>query len=261
MTDVQAPEIQITTYNKDYTLDLEGFVNAKVGFGDPVKEDDKELFETILLCKIFGIKYTTTVGSDKKITDIKMTYYKDLQYKMMYAVGNDGGETQKCLFGIVSNFKAIGRKADDEEDAVNDPYTAGSETKVNIKDLDYADPYFFILAHKNAIEGTNGTPEENILRVHKIVKFDNTHFVAATKDNTTCGLFIGSQPPTNGENDCIFGFLNILINDVGTNVFYMPKNSCCLEGRSKDIIKLPEPTGGYPGYFKVATPFIGVATA
>lgn len=261
MTEVQAPEIQITTYNKDYTLDLEDFVNAKVGFGDPVKEDDKELFETILLCKIFGIKYTTTVES-KKITDIKMTYYKSLQYKMMYAVGNDGGETQKCLFGIVSNFKAIGRKATDEEDAVNDPYTAGSETKVNIKDLDYADPYFFILAHKNAIEGENGTPEENILRVHKIVKFDGTHFVAAAAGTTICGLF-GGETPQGGEIDCIFGFFKTKIGSdtTDTDVFYMPKNSCCLEGRSKDIIKLPEPTGGYPGYFKVATPFVGVATA
>lgn len=260
MTEVQAPEIQITTYNKDYTLDLKDFVNAKVGFGDPVKEDDKELFETILLCKIFGIKYTTTVGSDKKITDIEMTYYKSLQYNMIYATGNDDGDTKMCLFGIVSNFKAIGRKIADGEDAVNDPYTANSTDKVNIKDLDYADPYFFILAHKNATEGTNGTPEENILRVHKIVKFENTRFVAAAAKSTTCGLFGGSKVPAT-ETDCIFGFFKTKISDVDTDVFYMPKNSCCLEGRSKDIIKLPEPQGGYPGYFKVATPFVGVATA
>lgn len=251
---VPAPEIQITTYNKEYTLNLENFANASLSFGDTIDENAKALFEKTLLCKIFGIEYNFTKNSDNKIIDIDIAYYKSLKYNMMYAIGNDDGDTKKCLFGIVSNFKATGKTETD------DPYSE-STTKVNIKDLEIEGPYFFILAHKNATEGTNATPEKDILRVHKIVQCPNTHFVAAKEGTTTCGLFGGPVAPSS-EKDCIFGFFNIKIgsDNTDTDVFYMPMNSCCLEGRSREIINLPFPAqGGYPGYFKVTKPFIGVA--
>lgn len=259
---VPAPEIQITTYNKQYMLDLKDFANASISFGDPNSDAAaynaaKSLFETTLLCKIFGIEYTATKDSDENITAIKMTYYKSLKYNMMYATGNDDGDTRKCLVGIVSNFQAIGRQATDAQDAVTDPYTANSQEKVDIKSLNIPGPYFFLLAHKDATTGTNAKPQENILRVHKIVKCPNTHFVDAAVGTATCGLFSGLSAPST-EVDCIFGFFNIKINSDTVGIFYMPYNSCCLEGRSKEIISLPEPSGGYPGYFKVTTPFIGV---
>lgn len=262
---VPAPEIQITTYNKQYSLDLKDFANASLSFGDDpaatTYKNAKELFETTLLCKIFGIEYTATKDTSENITAIKMTYYKSLKYKMMYATGNDDGDTKKCLVGIVSDFQAIGREATDTEDAVDDPYTANSQEKVNIESLNIAGPYFFLLAHKDATTGTNAKPEENILRVHKIVKCPNTHFVAAKDATVTCGLFSGLNAPQGNdpEKDCIFGFFNVKINSDTVSVFYMPKNSCCLEGRSKEIISLPTPSSGsYPGYFKVSIPFIGV---
>lgn len=256
-TPVPAPEIQITTYNKQYELDLKDFANASVSFGPNGTAEEiaaynaaKLLFETTLLCKIFGIEYKFKKDSSQNVTGIDMTYYSELKYKMMYATGNDEGDTKKCLFGIVSNFEAIGANVDD-------PYsTESTKPKVDIKSLDIKGPYFFILAHKDATTGTNAKPEENILRVHKIVPCPNTEFVAAdtSATKTMCGLFDASK------KSCIFGFFNTQISSTETDVFYMPSNSCCLEGRSKEIIDLPLSNGSYSGYFKVTKPFIGVVT-
>lgn len=250
-TTVSAPEIQITTYSKQYSLELTDFANASISFGDQndatAYNASKTLFETTLLCKIFGIEYKFTKDSSENITGIEMTYYSELKYKMMYATGNDEGDTKKCLFGIISNFVATGKTN------VDDPYsTESTKPKVEIKSLDIEGPYFFLLAHKDATTGTNAKPEENILRVHKIVQCPNTQFVAAdtAATKTMCGLFDTSK------KSCIFGFFNTQISSAETDVFYMPYNSCCLEGRSREIINLPGPS--YEGYFKVTKPFIGV---
>ena len=165
------------------------FANASISFGDSEEQDTyndaKSLFEKTLLCKIFGIEYDFTKDASQNITGIEMTYYNSFTYKMMYATGNDDGDTKKCLFGIISNFVATGKSS------VENPYGTTPST-VAIENLSIEGPYFFILAHRDATTGTEAKPEENILRVHKIVQCPNTHFVAAKVGTTTCGLFSGS---------------------------------------------------------------------
>ena len=226
-----AQEIQIVTYNKKYELDLKDFSNAVINFTD---ENPKSLFEQVLMCKIFGIKYTLT---DNTLT---MDYYSDLYYKLMYATGNDEGDTKKCLFGIVSNFKAKGKKIGSGNDTYNDLQIDG--------------PYFFIFAHKDAITGDNPSDAKDILRVHKIVNCPNTHFVEAAANAKKCGLFAG---PTGTDTDCIFGFSTTKPENVDIDVFYLPSFSYCLEGRTKNIITLPT---DYDGFFKINEPTSSVVT-
>ena len=229
--ETNAQEIQIVTYKRRYELDLKDFSNAVINFSD---ENPQNLFEQVLMCKIFGIKYTLTGNT------LSMEYYSNLYYNLMYATGNDTGDTKKCLFGIVSDFKATGKKIGSSNDTYNDLQIDG--------------PYFFIFAHKDAITGTNPSDAKDILRVHKIVDCPNTHFVKAAANAKKCGIFAG---PTGTDTDCVFGFFTTKIENVDTDVFYLPLWSYCLEGRTKNIITLPTE---YDGFFKINEPISSVVS-
>lgn len=230
--ETSAQEIQIVTYKRRYELDLKDFSNAVINFTD---ENPQSLFEQVLMCKIFGIKYNLTDNT------LSMDYYSKLSYNLMYATGNDVGDTKKCLFGIVSNFKATGAKIGSSNDTYDD--------------LEIKGPYFFIFAHKDAVTGANPSDAKDILRVHKIVNCPNTHFVDAAANSKKCGLFAG---PTGTDTDCIFGFFTAKIENVDTDVFYLPLWSYCLEGRTKNIITLP--TDDYDGFFKINEPVSSVVS-
>ena len=192
-----------------------------------------------------------------------MTYYDDdvgLKYKIMYAVGNAGGDTKKCLFGIVSNFQATGKTG------ATNPYD--SSNTCNITSLNIEKPYFFIFAHKDGSTGANAVPAKDILRVHEIVTCPNTHFVSVyTKDiNGTatvmpnCGIFGGPDK----ENTCVFGFFKTKEKEGDTDetqFFYLPTNSYCLQGRTKDIIKTLDEGETLSGRFKVSTLYTSIVTS
>ena len=254
MDTVDPPEIQKVTYNKDYSLDLSDFDPLDLNFGADADTAAaaKTLFEKTLLCKIYGIEYTLEKDSSNVVTNIQIPYYYKFDYKIMYAVGDDDGDTRKCLFGIVSNFKATGNIG------VPSPYN--SNARVDITSLDIEKPYFFILAHRNATTGDNAVPAKDILRVHEIVTCPNTHFVSVEEANSTnCGLFGGPI----GETSCIFGFFKTKEKSADTvekQFFYLPSNSYCLQGRTKDIIKTIN-EGEAPGRFKVSTLYSNIVTS
>lgn len=237
-------EIQKVTFNREYKLDLTDFDDATLSFGNDSSTPEEKAaaqkyFEDVLVAKIFGLERTDdgTTGS------VTFKRYSSLEYKIMYAPGNEeGSDTKKCIFGIVSDVKAAAT-------GTNLAFEPGKK-------------YMFIFAHKS--EDTNATPAtaaQNILRIHEIVDIPNTHFVAASQDlsngkSCTCGLFAGPVAPTAPatETNCVLGFFDD--NDV--QYFYLPTKSFCLEGKSLDFLSMPDP---YTGRFKVGTTYSTVRTS
>lgn len=259
MTAATTAEIQKVNFNREYKLDLTGFDAAALSF---VANEDLGLdatqartyFEDILVARIFGLELA--LDTNKKVvidtTTHRVTFvrYSSLKYNIMYAPGNGSDDTKKCIFGIVSDVIAtINRGAPDK--------------------FQPDKKYMFVFAHKPAYPNADpATPEKNILRVHEIVDIPNTHFVSAKNDtaasgstpasvNTECGLFAGSVAPTapNTEANCILGFFAVneeTTSETKTQFFYLPINSYCLEGKSKDFIDLGT---DYTGRFKVGTTY------
>lgn len=243
-----ALEVQFVEYNKQYELELEDFDALNVKY-DTV--DQKHLFEQVLICKLYGLLYTLdTTGATPTL---QITNYDKLEYRILYGSGNENkGDINKCIFGIVSDFKAY--KTTDDTDAA----------------ISVEDPYMFIFAHKSESgTGENIVPQSNILRVHKIIKVPNSHVVNPvkttwskgtgangedefnTEDRTgfnACGLFAGTN--SGDVSYCIVGFKNENVQGTDWH-FYLPTYSYCLEGRTENILNLGE---NYAGKFKVSIP-------
>lgn len=265
MTTSTTAEIQKVNFNREYKLDLTGFDDAALKFEasttDPVltEGEARRYFEDILVARIFGLELALdsnnkiVLNTSKRVTFVR---YSNLSYSIMYAPGNGSPDTKKCIFGIVSNVIATINPTYSSVTGAPDKFQPGKR-------------YMFVFAHKPAYPNANpATPEKNILRVHEIVDIPNTHFVSAKDDtpasgttpaviNTECGLFAGSVAPTapNTEANCILGFFAAneeTTSETKTQFFYLPINSYCLEGKSKDFIDLGT---DYTGRFKVGTTY------
>lgn len=245
-------EVQFVEYNKQYELELEGFDALNVKYDTM---DQKHLFEQVLICKLYGLLYTleTTGEGEAAVTTLQITNYDKLEYRILYGSGNENkGDINKCIFGIVSDFKAY--KTENE----------ALQVAVEVED-----PYMFIFAHKSESgSGENVVPQSNILRVHKIIKVPNSHVLNPLKTTWTkgtngeddvfaveqvtgfnaCGLFAGTG--SNDTNYCIVGFKNENVQGADWH-FYLPTYSYCLEGRTENILNLGE---NYAGKFKVSIP-------
>lgn len=242
-------EIQKVTLNREYTLDFSTFDDATLSFGDENSTDEQKAaaqkyFEDTLVAKIFGLER----DADNE-GQVAFKRYSSLKYKIMYAAGNDLGQTKKCIFGIVSNVLAE-LKADYKGDGKPDKFEPGKK-------------YMFVFAHRTEDdEATPVIPAQNILRVHEIVDIPNTHFVAPSQDESTgkslnCGLFAGPSAAAkpNAETNCVLGFFATKAQSTdteNTHFFYLPVHSYCLEGKSLDFLVLPDP---YTGRFVVNTSY------
>lgn len=231
-------EIQKVTLNREYTLDFSTFDDATLDFGDSATATaTQKYFEDTLVAKIFGLE--RDADSEGQVV---FKRYSSLKYKIMYAAGNDLGQTKKCIFGIVSNVLAE-LKANYTGDGKIDKFEPGKK-------------YMFVFAHRTEDdEATPVIPAQNILRVHEIVDIPNTHFVAPSQDpangkSTVCGLFAGPSAAASpsAETNCILGFFGANVSGTDTQFFYLPVHSYCLEGKSLDFLILPDP---YTGRFVV----------
>lgn len=226
-------DVQITTYNRKYKLDLSKFNEPELG------TDTANDFAKAIVEKIFAT--STTNG-----TPTAPPYTTVTSYKMTYGIGvrgtgesaTDPSEINKCIFGVISDV---------ELKTTGDSATANSVMKLP------ADAYYiFIFAHKDAIQADasiqqKAEPERNILRVHKIIKIPNTTLsndVKRTGTNEDADISHGLF--CNGK--CIVGIVSATDNNDAT--FYLPSNSYCLEGRTQDIIKLSQ---NYGGSFKLSS--------
>lgn len=240
-------EIQKVTFNREYKLDLTDFDDAALKFGEESstaeeKAAAQKYFEDTLVAKIFGLE---RVADNEGQVAFKR--YTDLKYKIMYAPGNGGKDTNKCIFGIVSDVKA----------SINSTYAPSGVTNPTFEP---GKKYMFVFAHKSEdITATPAVPAQNILRVHEIVDCPNTHFVAPSQDpangkSTGCGLFAGPSAPIAPavETNCILGFFAVDDNGTETQFFYLPAKSYCLEGKSLDFLTLPD---SYTGRFKINTSY------
>lgn len=239
-------EIQKVTFNREYKLVLTDFDEAALKFGEGQSPDAalQKYFEDTLVAKIFGLERDPDVNGQ-----VAFKRYSNLKYKIMYAAGNDGGDTKKCIFGIVSDV-----------DATIKPDLVGTgKPSAFIPEK----KYMFVFAHKSEDSTTTPTTSaQNILRVHEIVDIPNTHFVSASNatgtpavPNTVCGLFAGPAPAAgSAEANCILGFFAAKKTGetTDTQFFYLPTKSYCLEGKSLDFLNLPDP---YTGRFEVSTPY------
>ena len=227
MANAQNLQVQVTQYNKKYEMDLSTYDKLKIEFSNSV---EKEIFEKILVCKMYGITYKM-VESDNVVTGIEYDFYSEVTYKIFYGYGNDTkGDVSKCLFGFVHDFVAKGKT---------------TETGV-VPDISIPDPYLFIFAHRTG--SNDGVPDENMLRAHKVIVSDNLKFFEGLSYESPCyGLGVEKE---NGQGaQVILGFSR---NKERTYwEFYLPQYSYCLEGRSENIINLGE---NYQGTFKVVLP-------
>ena len=248
-------EVQFVEYNKQYELELKDFDALNVKYDTM---DQKHLFEQVLICKLYGLLYTLDTTGEVPILNIEN--YKRLEYCICYGSGNENkGDINKCIFGIVSGFKAY-KEIDDYSETPADDKPA----------INVADPYMFIFAHRTASgNGESAVSESNVLRVHKIIKIPNSHVVNPLKTTWTkgtgsneedefnveevtgfnaCGLFAGST--ANDVNYCIVGIKNENVQGNDWR-FYLPTYSYCLEGRTENILDLGE---NYAGKFKISIP-------
>ena len=179
-------EIQKVTFNREYKLVFSTFDDATLSFGDESSDADQKAaaqkyFEDTLVAKIFGLERT----DDDANGQVAFKRYSSLKYKIMYAPGNDEGDTKKCIFGIVSDVVAE-LKAEYKGDGKPEKFEPGKK-------------YMFVFAHRSEdSDATPTIPAQNILRVHEIVDIPNTHFVAPSQDQSAgkslnCGLFPGSN--------------------------------------------------------------------
>lgn len=224
-------EVQIVDYNREYELDLTDYSQLGVTYENVTQ---KELFEKVLVCKLYGIEYALEPSSDQNsLPTLSYTNYTDISYNITYGNGaEDQGDVTKCIFGIINKFTATGKPS-------------------NIKSLNIEDTYMFLFAHKDIPGNDNGI---NTLRAHKVIVIPNSHIVdpqtIPADGYNACGLFAGED--ANGVDNCILGFKK---DDVQSNqwYFYLPSYSYCLEGRTQNIINLGE---NYSGKFKVNLPTI-----
>ena len=245
-------EVQFVEYNKQYELELKEFDALNVKY-DTI--DQKHLFEQVLICKLYGLLYT--LDTSGTTPTLQITNYKKLIYKIDYGCGNEtNGDFNKCIFGIVSGFKAYKEKEDYSETAASD------KPAINV-----ADPYMFIFAHKSESgSGNDIIPQSNILRVHKIIKVPNSHVVEPIQTTWTkgdaqefttntrvgymgCGLFAGQT--ANDTSYCIVGIKNDNVQSNTEWHFYLPTHSYCLEGKTENILNLGD---NYAGKFKISIP-------
>ena len=224
--------VQITTYNRKYKLDLSKFNEPEFGTDDGNTADD---FAKAIINKIF---VTTNDGPTETINTIVTSC------KMTYGIGVRGtGESatepsdiNKCVFGVISDIEL----------------SSASSGGNSIMKLPEDAFYIFIFAHKDKIEEDTSIqqkeePERNILRVHKIIKIPNTtlcHDVKRTGTDEDVDISHGLF--CNGK--CIVGIVSAVNDNDAT--FYLPSNSYCLEGRTQDIIKLSQ---NYGGSFKLSS--------
>lgn len=242
-------EVQFVEYNKQYELELERFDALNVKYDTAAQ---KHLFEQVLICKLYGLLYT--LDTSGTTPTLQITNYEKLEYKIEYGSGNENkGDINKCIFGIVSGFKAY--KTTNDTDAA----------------VSVADPYMFIFAHKSESgSGNDVIPQSNILRVHKIIKVPNSHVIEPLQTTWSkgtgtdgsdefkvkeragymgCGLFAGTN---DGDTSyCIVGIKNDNVQSNTEWHFYLPTYSYCLEGRTENILNLGE---GYNGKFKISIP-------
>ena len=219
-------EVQIVDYNKEYEMDLTGYDVLSVKYDTEIQ---KTMFEKVLICKLYGIDYTITATEDSPV--INLTNYNKVEYKIWYGNGAEAqGDVTKCIFGIVSGFKA---------------YKTATSTEAEVK---VEAPYMFIFAHKTAKDDKE--TDVNTLRAHKIIVIPNSHNVdppgaTVPVGFSGCGLFAGDS--NSGDNYCILGFKK----ESNQWYFYLPSYSYCLEGRTENIVNLGE---NYQGKFKVEIP-------
>lgn len=121
-------EVQIVDFNKKYEMDIKDFDNVSVKYNDSTQKD---LFEKVLVCKLYGVDYKLETETDPQTneitTTIKYTNYSKIEFKIMYGSGAEQkGVIPKGVFGLVNDFKA---------------YTRVDETET-VK-VDIADPYIF----------------------------------------------------------------------------------------------------------------------
>ena len=222
--------VQITTYNRKYKLDLSNFNEPEFSTETGNTAND---FAKAIVNKIF---VTTDNGPTETINTIVTSC------KMTYGIGVRGtgesptepSEINKCIFGVISDIELK-------------TASSGGNSIMKLPEDAY---YIFIFAHKDKIDEDTSIqqkaePERNILRVHKIIKIPNTilsNDVKRTGDgedsDISHGLFC------NGK--CIVGIVSAANDNDAT--FYLPSNSYCLEGRTQDIIKLSQ---NYSGSFKL----------
>ncbi len=220
-------EVQIVDYNKEYEMDLTGYDVLSVKYET---ETQKSMFERVLICKLYGIDYTINAIQPSGL-EITLTNYNRIEYNIWYGNGAEAqGDVTKCIFGIVSGFKA---------------YKTATSTEPKVK---VEAPYMFIFAHKTAKDDKE--TDVNTLRAHKIIVIPNSHSVDPPGTNVQegfsgCGLFAGDS----GIEYCILGFKK----ESNQWYFYLPSYSYCLEGRTENIVNLGE---GYQGKFKVEIPVI-----
>lgn len=221
-------EVQTVNYSREYELDLGDYNQLDLSFQS---EEDRKLFEDVLICKIYGISYKltgeSTIGSirgkhcNTHTVAVAFDLYDRIEYGLMYGSGAESrGDVSKCVFGITHDFKAY---------------------KNNSVVLSIPEPYFFVFAHR---DGLDGEADRNVLRAHKIMAIPNSEFIfdpdTAKKGNY--GLVTKHTTPS-----MILGF-----NWTETYLyFHLPQRSYCLEGRSEDVIDMGD---AYPGKFKVVLP-------
>ena len=220
-------EVQIVDYNKEYEMELTGYDVLSVKYET---DTQKSMFERVLICKLYGIDYTINAIQPTG-PEITFKNYDRIEYNIWYGNGAEAqGDVTKCIFGIVSGFKAYKTAT-----------SAEPEVKVEA-------PYMFIFAHKTAKDDKE--TDVNTLRAHKIIVIPNSHNVdppgaEVPEGFSGCGLFAGDS----GNEYCILGFKK----ESNQWYFYLPSYSYCLEGRTENIVNLGE---GYQGKFKVEIPVI-----
>lgn len=248
---------QIVDYNKKYQINLDGFDDIQTEFKtitikstEFTAQENKELFEKALICKIYGIDY---IINDKELT----CKFTDICYHLYY--GKPKQSTDKpinndmlnCYIGIVSDFSAK------YKDSANTTQT-----------LTISDPYLFVYAHKTADDPIDN---EDILRVHKIVKIPNSKFITkmdrAENKLSTIGLVTDSTNPltlvgvnftknasgavrrTTKKSTFKSGSSSGNGNGALTEgVFYLPEYSYLLEGRTQHLFNFPST---YTGCFDI----------
>lgn len=224
----EQPEVQIVNYNKQYEINLNDHDILSVEYDS---KEQKDMFEKVLICKIYGIKYTLSTTPES----ISYDNYNRIEYNIFYGSGSEPqGDVSKCIFGIVSGFKA---------------YKTETSTEAEVK---IEAPYMFIFAHKTA--KNDDETDVNVLRIHKIIIIPNSHSVdppgtVIPEGFSGCGLFAGD----NGIEYCILGFKK----ENSDWYFHLPSYSYCLEGRTENIINLGN---DYKGKFKVAMPVLNQDT-
>ena len=246
---------QIVDYNKKYQINLDGFDDIQTEFKtitinstEFTAQENKDLFEKALICKIYGINYTI---NNKDL----VCKFSDISYHLYY--GKPKQSTDKpisndmlnCYIGIVSDFSA-----------------KYQDSKNTTQTLTISDPYLFVYAHKTAEDPIDN---EDILRVHKIVKIPNTKFITemnkAENKVSTIGLVTDSTNPltlvgVNFTKDASGAVRRTTKKStfrsgsgsgsgaLTEGVFYLPEYSYLLEGRTQNLFNFPTT---YTGCFDI----------